>query len=96
MNKLIRFIQLYFRGLLRSFFFLFAISIVIVFLPREGKFKYEFQKGKAWMHEDLISSFDFPIYKTEAELFEERNVLLKNFSPIFKTDTSQFDIISAQ
>lgn len=57
-------------------------------MPREGKFKYEFQKGKPWMHEDLIAPFDFPIYKTEAELFEERNSILKDFKPFFTYDSS--------
>lgn len=40
------------------------------------------------MHEDLIAPFDFPIYKTEAELFEERNVILKDFKPYFNLDNS--------
>jgi len=38
------------------------------------------------MHEDLIAPFDFPIYKTEAELFEERNFILKDFKPYFNFD----------
>jgi len=57
-------------------------------LPRQGKFKYEFQKGKPWMHLDLIAPFDFPIYKTEAELFEERNSILKDFKPFFNLDAT--------
>lgn len=57
-------------------------------MPRQGRFKYEFQKGKPWMHEDLISPFDFPIYKTEAELFEERSTILKDFKPFFNLDAS--------
>jgi len=40
------------------------------------------------MHEDLIAPFDFPIYKTEAELFEERNNILKDFKPFFNYDSS--------
>jgi len=40
------------------------------------------------MHEDLIAPFDFPIYKTEAELFEERNSILKDFKPFFNYDSS--------
>ena len=88
MRKLLRFFQIYYRGIFRSFYFLFAIIIIVSFLPREGKFKYEFQKGKPWMHEDLIAPFDFPIYKTEAELFEERNNILKDFKPFFNYDSS--------
>jgi putative nucleotidyltransferase with HDIG domain len=98
MRKILRFFQIYYRGIFRSFYFLLAIILIVIFLPREGKFKYEFQRGKAWIHEDLIAPFDFPIYKTEAELFEERNSILKDFKPFFTLDStslstsiSQFD-----
>ncbi|RPH33791.1 MAG: HDIG domain-containing protein [Bacteroidales bacterium] len=86
MRKIFRFFQIYYRGILRSLYFLIAIIVIVFFLPRQGKFKYEFQKGKPWMHEDLIAPFDFPIYKTEAELFEERNFILKDFKPYFNFD----------
>ncbi|MHC1704125.1 MAG: HD family phosphohydrolase [Tenuifilaceae bacterium] len=88
MRKILRFFQIYYRGIFRSFYFLIAIIVIVFFLPREGKYKYEFQKGKPWMHEDLIAPFDFPIYKTDTELFDERNVILKDFKPFFKPDTS--------
>lgn len=40
------------------------------------------------MHEDLIAPYDFPIYKTDTELFDERNDILKDFKPFFKIDSS--------
>lgn len=40
------------------------------------------------MHEDLIAPFDFPIYKTEAEMFDERNTILKEFKPFFTLDST--------
>ena len=48
-----------------------------MFFPREGKFKYEFQKGKPWAHEDLIADFDFPIYKSDEELNEEKEAIIQ-------------------
>lgn len=88
MKKIFRFFQIYYRGIVRSLYFLIAIIVIVSFLPRQGKFKYEFQKGKPWMHEDLIAPFDFPINKTEAELFEERNLILKDFKPYFNLDAT--------
>ncbi len=88
MKKILRFFQIYYRGIFRSLYFLIAIILIVSFLPRQGKFKYEFQKGKPWMHEDLIAPFDFPIHKTEAEIFEERNIILKDFRPFFNLDNS--------
>ena len=68
--------------------FIAGIGLIFMVFPGESRFKYEFQKGKPWIHEDLVSPFDFPIYKTEAELFEERNLILKDFKPFFTNDST--------
>ena len=44
---------------------------MVLLYPREGKFEYEYQKGGTWVYPTLITSFDFPILKTEQELFDE-------------------------
>ncbi|MFO7850872.1 MAG: HD family phosphohydrolase [Bacteroidota bacterium] len=69
---------------------LFGLSIALVtyLLPREGKFRYEYQKGRPWMHDVLIAPMDFPVYKTEAEISKERERMLSSFSPFFNFDTS--------
>ena len=69
---------------------LFGLSIILVtyLFPREGKFRYEYQKGRPWMHEVLIAPMDFPVYKTETELNRERDSMLTTFSPFFSYDTS--------
>ena len=88
MKKIYRFLKLHFQDIIRGLLFLVAIVAILVFLPRERKFKYEFQKGKAWMHEDLIAPFDFPIYKTDSEIIAERNAILSNVKPIFRLDSA--------
>lgn len=40
------------------------------------------------MHETLIAPFDFPIYKTQQEIEQERDSILKSFSPYFQLDTT--------
>jgi cyclic-di-AMP phosphodiesterase PgpH len=55
--------------------------------PREAKFRYEFQKGRPWMHETLIAPFDFPIFKSDARLKAEKDSLLKTLLLYFRTDT---------
>lgn len=64
--------------------FLFSIALIVVLFPREGKFKYDFQQGRPWLHDDLIAPYDFPVYKTEAELEEEKNRTLEHFTPVFE------------
>jgi len=68
--------------------FLISYLVVVTIIPREGRFKYEFQKGRPWMHEDLYAPFDFPVYKTEQELFAERSKLLKEFKSFYRFDST--------
>lgn len=88
MSRILQFIKQRYRIWLKALYFLVAIVATVLVLPPEGKFKYEFQKGKAWMHEDLVAPFDFPIYKTDAELISERNAILNNSKTFFKLDTT--------
>lgn len=70
------------------FFFLLAIAAVTAVFPRQAKFRYEFQKGKPWLHETLVAPFDFPIYKPEDVVQAEKDSLNQNFQPYFRRDTS--------
>jgi putative nucleotidyltransferase with HDIG domain len=66
--------------------FLSAVVLLVVSFPKEGKFKYEFQRGKPWLHEDLYAPFDFPIHKTESEIQEERERVKRDVKPYFQLD----------
>lgn len=66
--------------------FLLASLIIIYFLPTQGSFRYEYQKGRPWQHEDLIAPFDFAIYKTNLEIKTERDSALQTFHPYFVID----------
>jgi len=75
-NKFIHFWNNY-TAFYRIVLFLSATLILLLSFPREGKFKYEFQKNKPWLNEDLIAPFDFAILKTESELkVEQENALI--------------------
>ncbi len=66
--------------------FLAASAITVYFLPTQGKFRFEYQKGTPWQHEDLIAPFDFAIYKSDVEIKVERDSVLKKFRPYFAID----------
>ncbi|MET1260504.1 HDIG domain-containing metalloprotein [Flagellimonas sp. DF-77] len=70
----------------KYFLYFVSIGLIVFFFPREGKFKYEFQKGKSWQYENLVAPFDFSIKKTETELAEERNSLTQNQQRYFDYD----------
>jgi putative nucleotidyltransferase with HDIG domain len=78
----------YYTTTYRILAFLLAIAIVTYLLPKTGKFRYEYTKGRPWMHNTLIAPFDFPIYKSTEELSNEKDSLLNSFRPYFVLDTS--------
>ncbi|HEX2395971.1 MAG TPA: HDIG domain-containing protein [Bacteroidales bacterium] len=61
---------------------------MVYFLPREGKFMFEYQKGGFWKHEDLTAPFTFPISKSPQEVAKERDSVLREFRPIFNYDNT--------
>jgi len=77
-------LQQYYYEILKVILFLIAISVVIWVSPKSSFFRYEFQLGKPWSHNDLIAPFDFPILKTEKQMEEERKQIMNNFAPYFK------------
>jgi putative nucleotidyltransferase with HDIG domain len=63
--------------------FLISIVIVVIVSPRGGTFRYEFQKGKPWLGNALIAPWDFPVLKTESQISEEQDSILKDFAPYY-------------
>lgn len=61
--------------------------VISVLLPSERTFRYEYREGAPWFDEDLIAPFNFPIYKTEAEIEHERDSLNKHYPLFFSIDT---------
>ncbi|MEG0891895.1 MAG: HDIG domain-containing protein [Bacteroidales bacterium] len=68
-----------------------AFVIMLVFFPKEGKFKYEYHKGRPWLYETLISPIDFPILKTQAELLKERDEAASQVVPYYKFNDDILD-----
>ena len=72
-----------FNIIFRIVIILVICSIIVFLFPKAGSFQYEFQKGMPWRYETLYAPFDFPIYKTEAELEAESAKVAKEQPPIF-------------
>ncbi len=71
--------------------FLLALVSLLALFPREGKFKYEFQRGKPWQHDDLIAPFDFAILKPQSELQSERKKALSEAYLFFRVDYNKVE-----
>ncbi|MGL4519140.1 MAG: HD family phosphohydrolase [Phocaeicola sp.] len=66
--------------------FLVSVTTIVYFLPQGGKFNYQFENEKPWKYGLLQASFNFPIYKNEAEVAKEQDSILKLFQPYFYID----------
>ncbi len=73
-------------SILRVILYVLACVIVLYSIPKEGKFKYEYQKGSPWRHDNLIAPFDFAIYKTDAEIEAEREAIQNDKRLYFRRD----------
>jgi len=76
--------------LFRVFLFLLTLVIIIYVFPRQAKFKYEFTKGKPWMHETIIAPFDFSILKSLDEIKIEQEIIRSEHTPIFNYNADIF------
>ncbi|MFA7034010.1 MAG: hypothetical protein WC166_05080, partial [Bacteroidales bacterium] len=66
-------------------FAVLAIAMIVLY-PQEGKFQYDYQKGRPWMYETLISPIDFPILKTQAEILSEKDEKASEMVDYFSAD----------
>ena len=86
MNKLLQHIRTNVRTIITILAFILTSMVIVYFLPREGRFMFEYQKGGFWKHEDLTAPFTFPISKAPEEIKRERDSVLEDFRPIFIYD----------
>ena len=64
-----------------------ATTFVIVYLfPKQGKFKYNFEKGKPWQSENLYAPFDFALIKASSEIEQEQLEISENSKLYFQLD----------
>ena len=70
------------------FVFIVTAAMLFLILPGEPKFKYEYQKGFPWRHDNLVAPFDFAILKSAQELNDEKAEQIKTVAPYFSFDTT--------
>lgn len=81
------------RALLRKYannlkyiMILASICVIVYALPKQAKFRYEYEKGRIWNQKDLISPYNFAILKTEQEILNDRDAALKTIKPLYQAD----------
>ena len=66
--------------------FVGTVAVIVYFLPRDGKFNYQFDINKPWKYGQLIATFNFPIYKDDAVVKKEQDSLMATFQPYYQLD----------
>ena len=74
--------------------FIVVVSCITYFLPREGKFNYQYELNRPWRYGQLIAPFDFPIYKESKVIKTEMDSLMKyEYRPYYRISQEITDSI---
>jgi len=68
-----------------------CVFFVTLFLPKQARFRFEYEKGKTWMQKDLYSPYNFAIQKTNEEIEEDKNEVLNSVLPVYLNDIKLAD-----
>ena len=63
-----------------------CVIFVTLSLPKQARFRFEYEKGKTWMQKDLYSPHSFSIQKTNEEINNDKDAILKSIFPIYQND----------
>ncbi|MCT4665182.1 MAG: HDIG domain-containing protein [Flavobacteriales bacterium] len=96
MKKILTFLATKQNLVTKIFILGFSILILTFLLPREIRFKYEFQENKPWQHENLYADFAFSVERNSKELEAERTSIKKEAKQYFsKNDQVKKEKIDA-
>ncbi len=72
--------------------------LLLLMMPRSGKFSYDYKKGSPWTYETLVAQFDFPILKTQEQLNEEKETAGASVIPYYKysDEAAQSNIVAVE
>jgi len=60
-----------------------CVFFITFYLPKQPKFRYEFEKNKTWLNKDLVASFSFAILKTAPQVTTDKKEAVDNVLPIY-------------
>jgi cyclic-di-AMP phosphodiesterase PgpH len=72
-----------YAGWQRAGAFLLTVLLILIFLPKERLFKFEYQLNQPWKHEKLLAPFDFGVQKTKQDILAEQEEIRENQPLVF-------------
>jgi len=64
-----------------------SICLIVFTLPKQAKFRYEYDRGRIWTQKDLVSPYNFAILKTQQEIETDQQAALHSVIPIYQLDS---------
>ena len=64
------------------------MGLIIYFMPRNNVFNYNYSEAAPWNYGQIIAPFDFPVYKSEAQLKKEKDSICEHFKLYFTKDST--------
>ncbi|MGN6640226.1 MAG: HD family phosphohydrolase [Mucilaginibacter sp.] len=71
---------------LKYLMMLASVCVIVFTLPKQAKFRYEYDRGRIWTQKDLISPYNFAILKTPQEIENDQQEALRSVTPIYQLD----------
>ncbi len=72
-----------YAGIQRAGAFVVTLLVILILLPKDALFKFEYQLNQPWKHDKLLAPFDFGIKKSDNELSAERASIESEQSLVF-------------
>ena len=63
------------------------IIIALVYPHKSGSFAYHFEEGRPWNHGLITAQYDFPVYKSDEQVKQEKAEALSRFAPYYTLNT---------
>ena len=60
-----------------------TVALIVWFMPRDNAHNYKMEMGKVWLYNDLVATFDFPVFKSDSLVQSEREEAVRNFAPYY-------------
>ena len=70
--------------LVRAALVIITVIITVWSMPHDSRSYFHAEQGKPWMYAEFTAPYDFPIYKSEATIKEERDSALRHYEPYYR------------
>lgn len=74
---------------MRGVLIIASIGLIVWAMPHDNRSYFHIEKGKPWKYADFTAPFDFPVYKSDEAIKEEKDSLMKGYEPYYRYDESK-------